>query len=122
MCNEALARGAIEFEGSEFNFEINSDGETGVLASGIGYNYATDSIKKLGINASIMKLGTTYPLPRKKIAVFLKRHKTVIIVEELSPYLEHAVKKIAFDNDIDIEVIGKDTGHFIEAMEYNVPI
>ena len=79
-------------------------------------------LKKLGINASIMKLGTTYPLPRKKIAVFLKRHKTVIIVEELSPYLEHAVKKIAFDNDIDIEVIGKDTGHFIEAMEYNVPI
>jgi indolepyruvate ferredoxin oxidoreductase alpha subunit len=111
-----------EFEESEFNFEIKGDGETGVLTSGVGYNYAIDSIKKLGINASLLKLGTTFPLPCRKIAEFMKNLKKVVIVEELSPYLEHAVKKIAFDNDIDTEVIGKDTGHFSEAMEYNVPI
>lgn len=111
-----------EFEESEFNFEIKGDGETGVLTSGIGYNYGIDGIKKLGAKASFLKLGTTYPLPGRKIAEFMNRLNKVVVVEELRPYLEHAAKKIAFDNGIDIEIIGKDTGHFSEAMEYNVPI
>ena len=46
----------------------------------------------------------------------------MIIVEELSPYLEHYVKRTVQDEDLNIEIFGKDSGHFSEALEYNVPI
>jgi indolepyruvate ferredoxin oxidoreductase alpha subunit len=119
---EKVKKIAEDFEESEFNVETEGEGEVGILTSGVGYNYSYDSVKKLGINPHILRLGTTYPLPEKKIAGFMKKLKTLIVVEELSPYLEHAAKRIAHDNGIEIKIFGKDSGHFSEAMEYNVPI
>jgi len=45
--------------------------------------------------------------------------KTVIIVEELSPYLELHVTAIAKDANPAVKIFGKWTGHFSEALEYN---
>jgi indolepyruvate ferredoxin oxidoreductase alpha subunit len=113
-----------DFETSEFNnLTLGDEGtDIGILTSGVGYCYSVDAVKRLGINPHILKLGTTYPLPKKKILEFIKNLKTLIVVEELSPYLEHAVKRMAFDAGINIKIIGKDSGHFSEAMEYNIPI
>jgi indolepyruvate ferredoxin oxidoreductase alpha subunit len=111
-----------EFAGSNMNRIENGNEEFGIITGGVGYCYSIDASKKLGINPSILKLGTTYPLPEKMIADFLKDLKSVVIVEELSPYLEHAVKRIAFDSGLQLKVYGKDSEHFSEAMEYNVPI
>ncbi len=111
-----------EFENSKFNVILDGDGDIGILTSGVGYCYSMDAIKKLGIKPHILKLGTTYPLPVKKIRGFMKKLKTLVVVEELSPYLEHAVKRIAKDARLEIDIYGKDSGHFSEAMEYNVPI
>jgi indolepyruvate ferredoxin oxidoreductase alpha subunit len=66
--------------------------------------------------------GDVGPLPEKKIEEFLKKIKTLIVIEELSPYLEHCVKRIAKDADINIKIFGKDTGNFSEALEYNIPL
>jgi indolepyruvate ferredoxin oxidoreductase alpha subunit len=52
----------------------------------------------------------------------MKSLKKLIVVEELSPYLEHAAKRLAHDAGLKVEIYGKDSGHFSEAMEYNVPI
>ncbi len=111
-----------EFESSEFNTMFKGKGEIGILTSGVGYCYSLDACKRLGLNPHILKLGTTYPLPKNKIVEFMKKLKTLIVVEELSPYLEHAAKRFAFDERLNIKIIGKDTGHFSEAMEYNIPI
>lgn len=111
-----------EFEDSKFNKIIRGDGDIGILTSGVGYCYSVDASKKLGIKPHILKLGTTFPLPKNKIIEFMKNLKTLIVVEELSPYLEHAAKRFAYDSGLDIKIIGKDSGHFSEAMEYNVPI
>lgn len=111
-----------EFEKSNFNTLIEGDGEIGILTSGVGYCYAVDACKRLAIKPHILKLGTTYPLPEKKIIDFLKKLKTLVVVEELSPYLEHAAKRIANDSGLTLDIFGKDTEHFSEAMEYNVPI
>jgi indolepyruvate ferredoxin oxidoreductase alpha subunit len=115
-----------EFENSRFNKVIPGSGEDGsqlgIITSGVGYCYMVDAAKRLGITPTILKLGTTFPLPDKKILEFITGLKTVIVVEELSPYLEHGVKKIAMDGGVQLKVIGKDSGHFSEAMEYNVPI
>src|SRR5271157_3378787 len=110
------------FEGSEFNIIQPGSPEIGVIVSGISYNYVLESAQKLGITPSILKLGTTYPLPEKTIANFIQGLEKVIIVEELSPFLELRVTAIAKDVNPSLQIFGKKSGHFSEAFEYNVPI
>jgi indolepyruvate ferredoxin oxidoreductase alpha subunit len=111
-----------DFEESPLNKVMEGEGEFGILTSGVCYNYSVDAAKRLGVNPPIFKVGTTFPLPEKKIAKFMDNLKMLVVVEELYPYLEKNAKRIAFDFGIDITVVGKETGHFSEALEYNVPI
>ena len=111
-----------EFEASDLNHVSDTGSDTGIITSGAGYNYAVDACLELGIEPSVLKLGTTYPLPRRLIGGFLKRLKTVIVVEELSPYLELHVTAIAKDANPSVRVVGKGSGHFSEAFEYNANI
>ncbi|MFX1281220.1 MAG: thiamine pyrophosphate-dependent enzyme, partial [Promethearchaeota archaeon] len=111
-----------EFENSQFNSIIEGYPNFGVITSGVSYNYVLEVCHKLDIRPPILKLGTTYPLPEKLISGFIKKLKGVIIVEELSPYLELNVKALAKDINPDLILIGKESGHFSEAFEYNIPI
>jgi len=119
---ERRDRIAIEFENSEFNSISEGSLKTGVIVSGVSYNYVLEVCNKLDINPPILKLGTTYPLPIKLISSFINKLDRVIVVEELSPHLERQVKVLAKDINLQLEVIGKDSGHFSEAFEYNIPI
>ncbi|NVM31057.1 MAG: indolepyruvate ferredoxin oxidoreductase subunit alpha [Candidatus Helarchaeota archaeon] len=111
-----------EFENSPFNSLQQGSTEMGIIVSGVSYNYVMEVSEKLQINPSILKLGTTYPLPEKLIKNFIKNLNKVIVVEELSPYLELRVKALAKDVNPDLVIFGKESGHFSEAFEYNVPI
>jgi len=110
---------AEEFEASDLNSVTDAGSDVGIITSGAGYNYSVDAARILGISPSILKLGTTYPLPRRLIGDFLRKLKTVIVVEELSPYLELHVTAIAKDANPSVKIFGKWTGHFSEAFEYN---
>lgn len=81
--------------------------EFGMISSGSGYNCAVEAANLLGLNASILKLGMTHPLPEKMIERFLKRHKKIIIVEELEPYLEMQIRAIAQNSAPNVEIYGK---------------
>jgi indolepyruvate ferredoxin oxidoreductase alpha subunit len=111
-----------EFEASDMNSVTIGGSDVGIVASGAGYNYAIDAARILGIDPSVLKLGTTFPLPRRLIADFLRKHKTVIVVEELSPYLELNITAIAKDAAPSVRIVGKSSGHFSEAFEYNTNI
>jgi len=90
----------------------------GVISSSSAYNYAVEAIDLMGLDASILKLGMTYPLPEKMIGRFLKRHKKIIVIEELEPYLEIQVKAIAKDSAPNIEIYGKmEKPYFAKAGE-----
>ena len=108
-----------EFEGSDLNLVTETESDIGIITSGAGYNYAVEACRILGIKPAILKLGTTYPLPSKLIGEFIKKRKTVIIVEELQPYLELHVTAIAKDANPSVKIFGKWTGHLSEAFEYN---
>jgi len=108
-----------EFETSDLNTVKNTGSDLGIVTSGAGYNYAVDAARTLGINPSILKLGTTYPLPKKLIGDFLRKLKTVVVIEELQPYLELHVTAIAKDANPSVNIYGKWTGHFSESLEYN---
>lgn len=111
-----------EFEDSPLNVIKDGKGEFGILTSGVGYNYSVDAVKRLNLNPPIFKVGTINPLPEKKLAKFMENLEMLIVVEELFPYLEQNAKRIAYDFGIDVTIVGKETGHFSEALEYNVPI
>ena len=111
-----------DFEKSEFNKIIEGTEKMGIIVSGVSYNYVLEVCKKLKIDPPILKLGTTYPLPENLISQFIKNLEGIIIVEELSPYLEIKLKALAKDQKPNLKIYGKESGHFSEAFEYNIPI
>ena len=74
------------------------DTKIGVITSGIPYQYVREALP----NASVLKLGLVYPLPRKMIEEFAAKVDTLYIVEELDPMIEMHVKSWG------IECIGKE--------------
>ncbi len=80
----------------------------GIITSGVSYLYVMETLKELNLNLPVLKLGFFYPLPEKKIKNFIKNLKKVLIVEELEPYLEKEVERLAKDANCKLEVIGKE--------------
>ena len=71
--------------------EIN-DPEIGVITSGVSYLYTKEVFPKY----SYLKLGMVWPLPKKLIAEFCSKVKTVMVVEELDPFLETEIRAMGF--------------------------
>lgn len=65
-----------------------SDRSIGFITAGIAYQY----VKEAAPNASVLKLGTTNPLPRALIEEFISSVDTVYVFEELEPVIEEQVK------------------------------
>ena len=81
-------------ENCEYNtVEMNSD-EIGIITSGCSYQYVKEV---MGEDASILKIGMSYPLPVKLIKDFASKVKTLYVVEELDPFIENHVKALGID-------------------------
>ncbi|UCF79069.1 MAG: indolepyruvate ferredoxin oxidoreductase subunit alpha [Candidatus Eiseniibacteriota bacterium] len=76
-------------------------GKIGVITSGIAYQYAREVLPE----ASFLKLGLPFPLPRKKILDFVKRFEKVYVIEELEPFLEEQIRSWGVTNLTGKEVI-----------------
>jgi len=66
----------------------NRSGELGIITAGISYHHARDAAPE----ASILKLGMSYPLPLQKIRDFAKSVKRCVVIEENDPWLANALK------------------------------
>lgn len=85
---EALA---IYSEKSKWNKIITHDSSTGVITSGIAFEYAKEAF---GDSADYLKLGFTHPLPKEMISDFCDKHDKVYIIEENDPYIEDFVRAL----------------------------
>jgi len=83
------------------------DGEVGIITPGVSYNYVRESLDWMDVDADLLKLGTPYPLPEAQVRAFLESHEKVLIVEELDPIVEEAVRILAQRHGIDVEISGK---------------
>ncbi|MBM4463764.1 MAG: indolepyruvate ferredoxin oxidoreductase subunit alpha [Chloroflexi bacterium] len=90
-----LARWADNFPKNEV---IIQNTRLGVIASGAAYQYAREVFKK----ASFLKLVATYPLPKQLIADFSRQVETLVVVEELDPFMEEQIRAMG------LEVKGKE--------------
>ena len=105
-------------ESTPMNF-IEGSGKIGIITSGISYNYVREALTTLEIEASVLKLGLTNPLPENMILDFIKSHDKIIVVEELEPFLENHARRIAQANNAQIEIFGKEQGYFPRTFEYS---
>jgi indolepyruvate ferredoxin oxidoreductase alpha subunit len=60
----------------------------GILTNGVAYQYA----KEVFPTASILRLGMTWPLPVNLIRQFASTVDQLIVIEELDPFIEEAVR------------------------------
>ncbi|BBD73888.1 hypothetical protein HS1genome_2277 [Sulfodiicoccus acidiphilus] len=91
---EQLKRWEVAKEAVEEMSELEGEGEVLVLASGIGYVYVKETLEDMGIKASILKLSTPVPLPKRLILKALERTRRVAVVEELEPVVKMQLKSI----------------------------
>ncbi len=101
---------------------ILGEGRLGIVTSGVSALYVEDAIRDLGIEdrVKVLKLGMTFPLPKNLIRNFLSTVERVLVVEELEPYLEDAIKAIAQECGWQGKIAGKE--YVPRAFELNVPL
>jgi len=85
--------------------KVNS--QLGIITSGISYLYVMEALKELNLQLPVLKIGFFYPLPEKKIQKFIQPLKEILIVEELEPYLEREIQRLAKDVNPKLKIIGK---------------
>lgn len=99
-------------EKSAHNRLVRKGGEIGIISSGAAFNYAVEAANLLGLDAGLLKLGMTHPLPERKIVEFLRKYRMVVVVEELEPYLEMQIKALAKDHGPNVKICGKTATEF----------
>jgi indolepyruvate ferredoxin oxidoreductase, alpha subunit len=93
---EQRARDLAEYaETCPFNRIEMGDPTIGIITSGSAYGYTREALP----DASYLKLGLTYPLPKKMIAKFRSMVDKLYIVEELDPFLEEAIRLMGIEID-----------------------
>ena len=75
-------------ENTPLNFVENSGSDIGIITGGISYQYA----KEVAPDFDYFKIGFGNPLPMTRIAAFVKKHKRVLVVEELEPFYEEQIR------------------------------
>ena len=84
--------------------------DLGLVTSGVSFGYVRETLPE----ASILKLGLTHPVPIERIRAFAGTVKKLVVVEELEPYLEEAIRNAG------IEVSGREL--FPYTGELNLPL
>ena len=69
------------------------DKRVGVISNGVAYQYA----REVFAGFSFLKLGMTYPLPVQMIRDFAAEVGTLVVVEELDPFVEEQVRALGLD-------------------------
>ena len=111
-------------EKSPFNevITIGKPKDVGIVTSGVSYTYVKEMAEELNLNVKILKLGMTHPIPRHMCENFITSCSSVVVVEELEPFLENQFKQLAYDLGSDVKIFGKSSGHFSRLYEYNPDI
>ncbi len=97
-----------DFSSYLFN-TVTGSSEKAVVATGVSYAYAAEFLKEHP-DVRLIKVGTPYPLPESFLLKALDGVSEVLCFEELSPYIEESLLKLAGKHHLDINVRGKLTG------------
>ncbi len=79
-----------------------------IITCGSGWLYSQEAVELTGLtgDVGILKIGTTWPLPKQLLLENLKKTDRILFVEEVDPFLEGNVKELAAE--FSREIGGKD--------------
>jgi indolepyruvate ferredoxin oxidoreductase alpha subunit len=104
--NEKQATLKELMEKSPYNAIETGEGKIGLVGCGIGYAYVKEALQQTDKRFPILKL-CTLPLPESKIRSFVEDLDTVIVFEELEPFVEGLLKQFFYDKGIETRVVGR---------------
>jgi len=110
VIEERMVKLAAYAETFPFNQVLWGERHLGVVTSGVAYQYAREVFP----NASFLKLGMTYPLPRNLLHQFAEQVDRVIVIEELDPFLQENIRAMG------IEVTGKEFIPIVGELNVNI--
>lgn len=107
--NEKLQKVRDKFEQDRrWNYDVNSPegASLGVITCSASFAVLMDLMEAFDLKKvlDVLKIGTPYPLPQKKIRDFIQRHKKVLVIEEPDAVIETQI----IDKR---KVMGRLTGH-----------
>lgn len=100
VLHQNLAKTMELYNSSPFNWYVGPrKPELLIVTCGSGWFYSLEAVKMLSLEkrVGILKLGTTWPLPKELVAQHMLENKKILVVEEIDPFLEHNLKEIAAD-------------------------
>ncbi len=91
--NAKLEAVEAEFDSSPLNFIVNLQSEIrnpklGIIASGVAFTTAQEALLELGVSVPMLKIGTPFPLPRRRVMDFIAPFERVLILEEPDACIE----------------------------------
>ncbi|MCJ8499173.1 thiamine pyrophosphate-dependent enzyme [Desulfatitalea alkaliphila] len=95
---ERIRQAAEQFESAPFNtYSGPQRPEVLLITCSACFLYSLEAIRVLGVaeRVGVLKLGTTWPLPSMLLEKYLRLSDTVLVVEEVIPFLEENVKLVA---------------------------
>ena len=88
VMEERIRRLAAHAETYALNRVEMGDRRLGIVTNSIAYQYAREVFSE----ASFLRLGMTYPLPKGLIAEFARQVDRLIVIEELDPAIEEEIR------------------------------
>ncbi len=102
-----------KFESMPFNkIKIRGCETIGVIGVGFSITYVWDTIEALDVNNEVawLKLATPHPLPVKLVTKLIESVDTLLVTEEVDPFVELHVKALAKDVNPSLVIHGRMDG------------
>ncbi len=117
---EKLRQAGEVFERYEFDvYQGMGSEKIGVVGAGFAFNYAQEAVDRLGLRGEValLKIGTVNPLPNRIIHRLLNHVSQVLVVEDVTPFLEEGIKAEAQGIHRPIQIHGRKSGALPEVGE-----
>ena len=95
-----------DFSGYRGNTVEGGNSKMAVITSGISYAYTKEYLKSYP-DIKLIKLATAYPFPEELVLSALDGVDEVLCIEELSPFIEEQILKLAGKHHLQLRVSGK---------------
>jgi len=115
---ENLKKMSEEFSRYDKNI-LSGSGSKGIASGGVSYAYTKEALKELNANSEDYKLlkVSAYPFPEKLALEFLQGLNEVLVIEELDPVIEDELVRLCGLHNLNIKILGKQSGHIQVAGE-----
>lgn len=76
-----------------YNIVLEKESSIGIICAGAVYQHVREALP----DASVFKLGVTYPLPKERLKAFARSVERVYVIEEASEYLRCSVEALGIE-------------------------